>query len=167
MGDRFLEHAGLNREWPEARGIFHNNSKTFLIWVNEEDEFRIISMQNGGDIADVFERLARGQAGIEKFAKFAQNKVLGYITTCPTNLGTGMRASVHIKIPKLAENKEKFHEIASKYHLDVRGIDGEHSESKGGIYDVSNKRRLGLPETLLVLDMYHGVKAMIEEESKL
>ena len=50
-GDRFLEAAGLNREWPEGRGIFHNNEKTFLVWINEEDQLRIISMQQGADIA--------------------------------------------------------------------------------------------------------------------
>lgn len=58
-GDRFLEACGLNREWPEGRGIFHNDDKTFLVWVNEEDQLRIISMQQGADIAAVFERLSR------------------------------------------------------------------------------------------------------------
>ncbi len=56
-GDRFLEAAGLNRDWPSGRGIFHNDEKTFLVWVNEEDQLRIISMQEGGDIKEVFERL--------------------------------------------------------------------------------------------------------------
>jgi len=54
MGDRFLEAAGLTRDWPSGRGIFHNFNKTFLIWLNEEDHFRIISMQNGGNIREVF-----------------------------------------------------------------------------------------------------------------
>jgi len=50
-GDRFLDAAGLNRNWPEGRGIYHNSNKTFLVWVNEEDQLRIISMQQGGDIS--------------------------------------------------------------------------------------------------------------------
>ena len=49
-GDRFLEAVGLNRDWPNGRGIFHNNEKTFLVWINEEDQLRIISMQPGADI---------------------------------------------------------------------------------------------------------------------
>ena len=49
-GDRFLEYSFLNRDWPEGRGIFHNDNKTFLIWVNEEDQLRIISMQPGSNI---------------------------------------------------------------------------------------------------------------------
>jgi len=98
----------LEREWPEGRGIFHNDSKTFLVWVNEEDQLRIISMQPGSDIREVFERLARGVGEIEKVSKFAHDDHLGYITSCPTNLGTGLRASVHIKLPKLGNKKEEF-----------------------------------------------------------
>lgn len=100
-GDKYLESSGLERDWPEGRGIFHNDEKTFLVWVNEEDQLRIISMQPGSDIRQVFERLARAANEIEKVAKFAHDDHLGYITSCPTNLGTGLRASVHIKLPKL------------------------------------------------------------------
>merc|ERR1711993_173288 len=59
-GDPNLKVAGMERDWPEGRGIFHNADKTFLVWVNEEDQLRIISMQKGGDVKGVFERLARG-----------------------------------------------------------------------------------------------------------
>ena len=58
-GDPNLKVAGMERDWPEGRGIFHNKDKTFLVWVNEEDQTRIISMQKGGDVKGVFERLAR------------------------------------------------------------------------------------------------------------
>ena len=107
-GDRFLEACGLNREWPDARGIFHNNEKTFLVWVNEEDQLRIISMQNGADIGAVFTRLSKACTLIEKVAKFSHDDHLGYITSCPTNLGTALRASVHIQLPKLGSLKEEF-----------------------------------------------------------
>ena len=107
-GDRFLEACGLNRDWPNGRGIFHNNEKTFLVWVNEEDQLRIISMQNGSDIGAVFTRLSKACAHIEKVAKFAHDKNLGYITSCPTNLGTALRASVHIHLPFLGPKKEEF-----------------------------------------------------------
>jgi arginine kinase len=93
----------LNREWPEGRGIFHNNDKTFLVWVNEEDQLRIISMQQGADLKAVFDRLSRACAHIETVAKYARDDHLGYITACPTNLGTALRASVHIRLPKLSQ----------------------------------------------------------------
>ena len=65
-GDRFLEACGLNRDWPSGRGIFHNKEKTFLVWVNEEDQLRIISMQKGADILSVFTRLSTAAGLIEK-----------------------------------------------------------------------------------------------------
>jgi len=102
-GDRFLKACGLNREWPSGRGIFHNDKKSFLIWVNEEDQLRIISMQKGADILEVFTRLSTAAGLIEKVAKFSHDPNLGYITSCPTNLGTALRASVHIKLPLLGK----------------------------------------------------------------
>jgi arginine kinase len=107
-GDRFLEAVGLNRDWPDARGIFHNNEKAFLVWVNEEDQLRIISMQQGPDIRSVFKRLSKACAHIQTVAKFSHDDHLGYITSCPTNLGTALRASVHIQLPKLGALKEEF-----------------------------------------------------------
>ncbi len=166
-GDRFLEAAGLNRDWPSARGIYHNHDKTFLVWINEEDQLRIISMQKGGNIKEVFARLVQALEELEKKMKFAYSEHLGYITSCPTNLGTAMRASVHIKLPKLGNNMKLFKEITDKYHLQIRGIHGEHSESESGIFDISNKRRLGITEVQCVKDMYEGVKALIEKEKEL
>jgi len=167
QGDRFLEACNLNRDWPSGRGIFHNNDKTFLVWVNEEDQLRIISMQNGADIGAVFDRLSRASAAIEKVAKFSHDDHLGYITSCPTNLGTALRASVHIRLPKLSQDMPKFEAIAAQYNVQIRGIHGEHSETVDSTYDISNKRRLGRSEVALVQDMYEGVKAMIEAEKAL
>jgi arginine kinase len=167
QGDRFLEACGLNRNWPSGRGIFHNAEKTFLVWVNEEDQLRIISMQNGADIFGVFDRLSRAAAHIETVCKFAHDDHLGYITSCPTNLGTAMRASVHIKLPKLSKDMAAFQAIADKYHVQIRGTHGEHTETNDGTYDISNKRRLGFGEVDLVQDMYTGIKEMIAAEKAL
>ena len=103
-----MESSGLNRDWPAGRGIFHNKEKTFLIWVNEEDQLRIISMQQGADIGAVFKRLSIAATAIEKEAKFAHDDHLGYITSCPTNLGTAIRASVHVKLPNLCKDKRRW-----------------------------------------------------------
>ena len=149
-GDRFLEACGLNRDWPAGRGIFHNNEKTFLVWVNEEDQLRIISMQPGADIGAVFTRLSMACSEIEKVAKFSHDESLGYITSCPTNLGTALRASVHIKLPQLGARMDEFKAIADKYYVQIRGIHGEHSESSDHVYDISNRRRLGRSEVDLV-----------------
>lgn len=157
----------MNRNWPNGRGIFHNNDKTFLVWVNEEDQLRIISMQPGADIQCVFDRLCRAVDKLEGVAKFAHDDHLGFITSCPTNLGTAMRGSVHICLPNLSKDKERFEAIAKEYNVQIRGIHGEHSESTDGTFDISNRQRLGKGERSLVQDMYCGVKAMIEAEKAL
>jgi len=121
-------------------------------------------MQQGADIKCVFDRLARAAARIEQVATFSRNDHLGYITSCPTNLGTALRASVHIHLPCLAKNWEQFQKIADQFNVQIRGSHGEHSDTSDGIFDISNKRRLGRSEKDLVQDMYDGVKAMIHAE---
>merc|ERR1711939_824081 len=88
--DVCLQVAGMTRDWPEGRGIFVSADKKFLVWVNEEDQLRIISMQKGGDVKEVFSRLSRGIGAIEgylnsKGKKFIQYEKYGYCTSCPTN----------------------------------------------------------------------------------
>ena len=163
-GDRFLEAAGLNRDWPAGRGIYHNDDRTFLVWVNEEDHLRIIAMQAGGDIKQVFTRLCHALEQIGNKFEFAFNDHLGFITSCPTNLGTAMRASVHIKLPGLANDMVTFRAIADSHELQIRGIHGEHSQSEGGVYDVSNRRRLGITEVEALQGLYDGVVELIAAE---
>jgi len=166
-GDRFLEAAGLGRDWPDARGIFHNPARTFLVWVNEEDQLRIISMEPGADLRSVFTRLARALGELERRLTFAYSERLGYLTSCPTNLGTAMRASVHIRLPGLSRDEERLKAIAAGHGLQVRGTHGEHSKSEGAVYDVSNKRRLGITEVAAVDQLASGVSALIAAEKSL
>ncbi|KAL9901737.1 arginine kinase isoform X2 [Glossina fuscipes] len=163
-GDRFLQAANACRFWPTGRGIYHNDNKTFLVWCNEEDHLRIISMQMGGDLGEVYRRLVCAVNEIEKRLPFSHDDRLGFLTFCPTNLGTTIRASVHIKVPKLAANKAKLEEVAAKYNLQVRGTRGEHTEAEGGVYDISNKRRMGLTEFDAVKEMNDGIAELIKLE---
>ncbi|KAH8379971.1 hypothetical protein KR009_008222, partial [Drosophila setifemur] len=166
-GDRFLQTANACRYWPSGRGIYHNDAKTFLVWCNEEDHLRIISMQQGGDLGQIYKRLVTAVNDIEKRVPFSHDDRLGFLTFCPTNLGTTIRASVHIKVPKLASNKAKLEEVAGKYNLQVRGTRGEHTEAEGGVYDISNKRRMGLTEYDAVKEMYDGITELIKLEKSL
>lgn len=163
-GDRFLQAANACRFWPTGRGIYHNDAKTFLVWVNEEDHLRIISMQKGGDLKQIFQRLITAVNIIESKLPFSHDSRLGFLTFCPTNLGTTIRASVHIKLPKLAKDRKNLEAIAAKYNLQVRGTSGEHTESVGGIYDISNKRRMGLTEFEAVKEMQDGILELIKME---
>merc|ERR1719309_1326574 len=170
-GDRNLQVAGMERDWPEGRGIYHNSAKTFLTWVNEEDQLRIISMQKGGDVKGVFERLARGIKAVQESVKaesgkdFQLSEKFGYIHSCPTNLGTGMRASVHVDLPGWTmEGLDKLQERCEELAVQPRGIRGESGGQTGHTYDISNKHRLGHSEVQLVQTMIDGVNTLYKED---
>ena len=137
-GDPNLKVAGMERDWPEGRGIFHNADKTFLVWVNEEDQLRIISMQKGGDVKGVFERLARGIKAVGDSVKaesgkdFLLSPKFGYIHSCPTNLGTGMRASVHVDLPGWTKDSiDGLKARCEALNLQPRGTRGESGGQTG------------------------------------
>merc|ERR1712099_214492 len=173
-GDPNLKVAGMERDWPEGRGIFHNADKTFLVWVNEEDQLRIISMQKGGDVKGVFERLARGiqAVGVSVMAEsgkgFLLDERLGFLHSCPTNLGTGMRASVHIDLPGWTkEGLGALKARCEELNVQPRGTRGESGGQTGVTYDISNKHRLGYSEVQLVQTMIDGVNTLYEEDLEL
>merc|ERR1712096_549118 len=173
-GDPNLKVAGMERDWPEGRGIFHNKDKTFLTWVNEEDQLRIISMQKGGDVKGVFDRLARGIKAVGESVKTESGKEFmldpkyGYVHSCPTNLGTGMRASVHIDLPGYTKLGLKVLQArCEKLHLQPRGTRGESGGQTGVTYDISNKHRLGYSEGELVQKMIDGVNTLYMEDEAL
>jgi protein-arginine kinase len=120
-------------------------------------------MQMGGDVGAVLDRLIRGVNLISSKAPFSRDDRLGWLTFCPTNLGTTVRASVHMKIPKVSARPD-FEKLCADMKLQPRGIHGEHSETTGGVFDISNKARLGISEFTAVKQMYDGVKKLIELE---
>merc|ERR1712107_416030 len=137
----------------------------------QEDQLRIISMQSGGDVRAVFDRLARGTWAVgdsvraESGREFMLDPKLGYLHSCPTNLGTGMRASVHVDLPGWTKEgvpalKARCEELA----LQPRGTRGESGGQTGVTYDISNKHRLGYSEVQLVQTMIDGVNTLYTED---
>ena len=161
FGDRFVEAAGLNRDWPTARGVYHNKEKTLLIWVNDEDQLRIISMEQGSNINAVFTRLSKTCSKIEKHAKFSHSPQLGYITSRPSTLGTALRVTMLVQLASLRENRKEFQAIADRCLLSFRAVPGSSNQPHQHLYELSNRKRLGLSEVQIIQYMYDGVKAMI------
>jgi len=177
-----LMGAGAARSWPDNRGIFHNENQTALCWCNEEDHCRIISMDMGGDIPAVFSTFCALSEALKASAtangtQLMWNETLGFLGTCPSNLGTGLRASVMVKLECFnkiledesspAEDKELLEQVCAAFDLQPRGSAGEHSPAKGAKFDVSNKQRLGFSEVQLVQKMIDGVSKVIELEEML
>merc|ERR1712139_67114 len=162
----------MERDWPNARGIYHNSDKTALVWVNEEDHLRIISMQKGYNIRAVFDRFANLVKAVEGACKgvgrsLEISPMYGNILSCPSNCGTGLRASMMLKIP-LASKEPTFKKWCADRSLQARGSGGFASAAKDdGIRDVSNVDRMGKDEVTLVNEMIKGIIDLIEWEKQL
>jgi creatine kinase len=96
-----------------------------------------------------------------------RHNTLGILAMCPSNVGTGLRASVKIKIPKLIAHRNYLHSICATYHLTIRGEDGEGTSSSSNILDISNKETIGSTETELVQKLIKGITKIIQEEKTL
>ncbi|MCP4721688.1 MAG: arginine kinase, partial [Desulfobacteraceae bacterium] len=166
-GDRFQDAAGINRNFPDSRGVFASKDKKFMIWVNEEDHLRIISMEHSSDISGVFNRLLLGLDHLSHRLEFAFDKKYGFLTSCPTNIGTAMRAGVHIRLRKLEKNHKLLKSLVNRYQLQIRGTGGEKTSIDKGVFDISNKQRLGISETRIIKNLHTGVAAIIEAEKNL
>jgi creatine kinase/arginine kinase len=168
-GDRFMDAAGINRNWPSSRGIFVSDDHKFAVWINEEDHLRIISLdrqdasQTTDGIKKTYNRLARAMAHLEQNLKFAQDPLLGHLTSCPSNLGTGMRAGVHVCLPGFKTWKQEIEEVAKKYQLQIRGTCGEKTDVKDNVVDISNRHRLGITERECVETLRQGLCAILAD----
>merc|ERR1712130_705495 len=139
-----LTCGGMARDWPDARGIWHNDNKDFLVWINEEDHLRIISMQKDGDMQSCWRRWIDGLNKFEQYVKdqgaeISHNEHLGYILACPSNLGTGVRAGVHIKLEKLSTHG-KFDDL----------LDRPTSELVSALASISNLKNFLPMESLTI-----------------
>jgi creatine kinase len=169
--------SGMGRHWPDGRGIFHNDNKNLFVWVNEEDHLRIVSMQGsraeptheGKQIKEVFARFIRACNSVQEVLKtegydFMHNDHLGWVLTCPSNLGTGLRAGTMVKLPLLSE-REDFKNIVTKLGLQARGTGGVDSASTGGTWDISNADRLGKGEVQLCNILIEGAAKLTKWEN--
>ncbi|MCP3876511.1 MAG: arginine kinase [Desulfobacteraceae bacterium] len=166
-GDRFQDAAGINSDFPKCRGVFHSVDKKFLAWVNEEDHLRIIRLEKTSNISNVFNHLFRSLEVLNAILDFTRDNTYGYLTSCPTNIGTSMRASVHIKLKKLELKKDHLYNLAKKYHLQIRGTSGEKTCVENAIFDISNCQRLGISESEIIRNLHIGLLAIIKAEKKL
>ena len=170
-GDRFMEAAGINRDWPDSRGIFVADDHRFAVWINEEDHLRVISMdspQAGSQpcgIERTYNRLARAMAFLEQHLTFAWDPRLGFLTSCPSNLGTGMRAGVHVRLPEFKTRKRAIQETATKHQLQIRGTHGEKTGIKDNVVDISNRHRLGITEKKCIDTLKNGLYALLANPS--
>ena len=154
---------------PDKCGILTNSDCTTCIMLCEEDHIRIQSMSPGFSLSSCMEKANELDDRIEEKCDLAFDQKLGYLTCCPTNVGTALRASVMMHLPALTENKnmESIIRSLSKIGITVRGFYGEGSQALGNIYQISNQVTLGVSEEETLSKLEQITLDLIEKERTL
>lgn len=135
-----------------ARGVAISSDETLSIMVNEEDHLRIQVLRSGLQLEEAWEQINAVDDALDDRLEFAFHPKWGYLTACPTNVGTGIRVSVMLHLPalKLTGEIEKVFRAAKDLKLAVRGLYGEGTEATGDFYQISNQSTLGKDETQII-----------------
>lgn len=149
-----------------GKAVLISDDESISIMINEEDHLRIQVLREGFSLKEAAETADRIDTLLSETLDFAYDPEFGYLTQCPTNLGTGMRASVMLHLPALTENgaMPRIASNLSKLGLTIRGTYGEGSKSVGGLYQLSNQITLGLSENEAVENLRSITVQLMEEE---
>lgn len=150
----------------EKAAFITNENKTISLMINEEDHIRLQCITNGLNLEEVYKCAEEIDDLIEDKLDCAFDEKLGYLTACPTNLGTGLRASVMLHLPALTINGEinKIFSGLTQIGMTIRGIYGEGSKSVGNLFQVSNQLTLGLSEEEIINNLKAVVYQIINQE---
>ena len=164
-----VERQLISRELAEsdgARAVVIDQSERFSVMINEEDHLRIQVMQSGLNLTTAWQQINELDDLIEDRVTYAYSEKLGYLTACPTNVGTGVRVSVMLHLPALVITGqiEKVFRSLQKINLAVRGLYGEGSQATGDFYQISNQITLGLTEEELTKKVGDVVPMLIDYE---
>ena len=150
----------------ENCAILINDEENICIMINEEDHLRMQLFGEGIAIEELMNLAIEIDQKLERLVDYAFSEKYGYLTACPTNVGTGLRVSVMVHLPGLAEtgNLNKILHIVNNFGMSVRGVYGEGSQSMGNMYQISNNQTLGLTEQEIVKNMKLITDKIIEQE---
>ena len=148
------------------RGVAFDDKEAVSLMVNEEDQLRLQSMRSGFDLDAAWDAIDHIDDLIESRIEYAFSDDFGYLTACPTNVGTGMRASVMLHLPALglAKQIEKAFKALQKINLVVRGLYGEGSRALGDFFQISNQVTLGKSEVASLNDIRSVIQEIIKYE---
>jgi protein arginine kinase len=164
-----VERQLISREHADAegaRGVAIGVDEQFSVMINEEDHVRLQVIQSGLSVGPVWEKVNQLDNQLEEHVAYAYHEELGYLTACPTNVGTGLRVSVMLHLPALVITRqiEKVFRSLQKISLAVRGLYGEGSQAMGDFYQISNQITLGRSEEDLIKQVGDVVPVLIGYE---
>lgn len=150
-------------------GVLVKDDEAISIMLNEEDHIRIQAISPGDNIDEAFDLADKIDNLIEESVEYAFSEKYGYLTSCPTNVGTGLRASYMMHLPQLEQTGQirNLVQAISKFGITVRGIYGEGSEAMGSIYQVSNQVTLGQNEHDIIDNLKRVAAIIVKREMEL
>jgi protein arginine kinase len=156
------EHAARG----EGSAAVIERRQTFSLMLNEEDHLRMQAIRPGLQLTAAFNALSELDTALEESLEFAFDPTLGYLTTCPTNLGTGLRASPMLHLPGLVLSDQigQVLQAVNKIGLAVRGLYGEGTESLGNLYQISNQSTLGESEETIIRRLERVISQVANHE---
>ncbi len=166
-----VERHLISRELKEGegpRGVALNDDESASIMVNEEDHLRVQVMRSGFALLQAWEQIDDLDNRLEEHLDIAFSQELGYLSACPTNVGTGIRVGVMLHLPALGQTNhlDKFFRALQKINLSVRGLHGEGTQPYGDFYQISNQQTLGKSEPELIKSLSDVIPQLIEYERK-
>ncbi len=166
MEEHIISPAFINSNMP--RGIVASEDESSSIMINEEDHLRIQAMTFGADLKKVYDEANRLDDFIEEIFDYAYDEEFGYLTACPTNLGTGLRASYMIHVPALEASGQLriILDAIGKFGITFRGIYGESSEPIGSVFQISNQVTLGFNEKEIMDNLNSVTMQIVDQEMK-
>jgi len=150
----------------EEAAICLTKNEIISVMILEEDHLRVQVLQSGFDLENCWKIINKLDSELEERLSFAFNNKLGYLTACPTNVGTGLRASCMMHLPSLVMTKQinKVLQAMSKLNLAVRGLYGEGTEASGNFFQISNQSTLGQSEQDIIDSFSRVIKQVIDNE---
>jgi len=164
-----VERHLISRELSGSKGgggVVISKDQTFSVMINEEDHLRIQVLRAGFQLKKAWNAINDFDTGLEEQLDYAFSPTLGYLTACPTNLGTGMRASAMMHLPALviAGQMEKVVRAVNQLGMVVRGLFGEGSDASGSIFQISNQTTLGEAEEEIIKRLGSVLNSIVEHE---
>ncbi len=164
-----VERHLISRELSGAKGgagVVISRDQAFSVMVNEEDHLRLQVLRAGFNLKKAWQAINDLDSSLEESLDFAFSPTLGYLTACPTNLGTGMRASAMMHLPALviSSQMEKIVRAVNQLGMVVRGLFGEGSDASGSIFQISNQTTLGESEADIIKRLSSVLQSIVEHE---
>lgn len=157
--DRRLAAAGITRDWPSGRGLWRGADSRRAVRVNAEDHVELLAWEHGARLSACFCAARELAVALEGVLGFHYDERLGYLSSCPTNLGTGLRVSVVARLPRLAAEPERLDAWVRELELEWRGA--------GELVELGNRRRLGCSELICVEEFALALAQLLAVERSL